>query len=770
MTTARSRLLYATHTALSYHGTPDRQATPYHVEAARTLLAPQRRTRVLNDPNTAEMLETGAKLTGPSLQAYVGFKRALDNTIELALRSTPSFPSRSGPVLSRSQLRDLNALLAHDSLTVVLADKNMGFTIVHDGWVRNGVAAQIGDPARYEKLDPATGSAQLQEATGKFTKLLDKLRLYDTGDKRNVTVGKALKPALKVNLPTPGSAALPCTIKPLAKVHKAANGPLLPSHMRIITQAQNSPFQPFCFWMAKLLQPVVLKTVPSYLRDSTHLVSLLDTLRVDPNATYTIITADATNLYGNITKKLLDHALATALFELHSLGVFNRDAINQLFDIIELINTNCFVTFEGSWFKQRLGIAMGIADGVQKANLALGFVEKAFFRHFVDLQARFPLFKRYIDDIFAIFRGTAAEARSAFKKFEVCSELQWNAEFYEFGPGSSSPSLPANNRATFLDLHVWRDGAKFLTALHVKATNLRLYIPPSSLHPGHTSTGWITGEIKRIARSCSSQIDFDRELWSFYWALRGRGHAANYLLPLFVVDHDKTRGAILKQAQQKLNTETWQHLLKDFNPTYGDRFFFVVPYHPATTTVNWSAALNAGAAKPFAALNAQLHRTGAAPFKARFSTAWSTLPSLSRSLDSAFKRHSRTKFSAPTPTLTYPNPNPNGNGKGNGERGGAQEQLLRQLPEDDDRLLDLANAPSPQSLDGLLEYQHSPSPIVASTHSAPVSTADYGTGHPGSIPPSPLPPSVQPEISEIPEAPFRNSSSVRNYSSVRKSF
>jgi hypothetical protein len=587
---------------------------------------------------------------------------SLDSNYNRLRESSPdaTYLLRHGPRLLHRHKVALQTLYDHPSVSIVTADKNMGFVIVDDSWLRAGVKLQLDDPSKYDRLSPNTGQQILNNSVARFLILIKQLKLDDSDRAVNLKFGIKLKTAFKMNLPKTGDNVQPCSIKPLAKIHKivGVDGTLLPKHMRIITQAHRSPFQPFFYWFACLLQPMVVKLVKSYLRDSTHLILLLQSLQLQHDKVYTFITADASNLYGNLPLRLVRNGVKMALQELHrEHQIIAENTIDQLLKLIELTNSNCFVNFEGYWYRQRLGIAMGRADGVQLANLALGVKEQRFLEE--DPNAFF-FFKRYIDDVFCIFQGPINEAKKAWNRFVACSELEWNAEFVEFQPNFRASSLPSS-RATFLDLHIWRNGRNIDTAIHVKETNLRLYIPPSSLHPSHVAKGWISSEVTRIARNCSNVADFYRERVALFWALRGRAYPARFLHHLlYRKDFLTLRRESLSKAARKLSESDWPALIESIDFDHDQRFFFVIPWHPLTAAFNWSRHLNQIWRQAVEEYNEERREYigsdyTALSIKPRFSTAWKSLPSLSFHVDRALSRTIRGIISAPALNTLIPN-------------------------------------------------------------------------------------------------------------------
>jgi hypothetical protein len=269
-------------------------------------------------------------LDAPALGLYQPLLDSVQATFNKLASSSSRRPVRlSNRVYGESESLAIEHALSESDRSVVLADKNMGFVFVDDSWIRDGINAQLCDKSRYvayigsEQRDVAM--AAYEKAVTGFRETWDKLRLYPTGDHRNRIFGQRIKSGISSALQVRPLRV--CRVKPLAKVHKSKFDA---STLRLITQMHVSPFQPFCAWFAQLLQPAVVGLVPSYLRDSSHMTTLLEDLALTAHTDYVIVSADANNMYGNLPRSHVADALNLALRFLAENGVIHHDAIDTL--------------------------------------------------------------------------------------------------------------------------------------------------------------------------------------------------------------------------------------------------------------------------------------------------------------------------------------------------------------------------------------------------------------------------------------------------------
>ena len=114
-----------------------------------------------------------------------------------------------------------------------------------------------------------------------------------------------------------------------------------------------------------------------------------------------IIVADYKNLYGTIENTYGIKAIKTFLNKLakEPSPLIPEDQINFICDLLHWTLNNNYIQFEQIIYKQIHGTATGIPGSVVYADFVLVILEQPCILEFGDI---ITLFKRYIDDIFAI--------------------------------------------------------------------------------------------------------------------------------------------------------------------------------------------------------------------------------------------------------------------------------------------------------------------------------------------------------------------------------
>ena len=185
---------------------------------------------------------------------------------------------------------------------------------------------------------------------------------------------------------------------------------------------------------------------------------------------------------------------------------------------LEIVMSNNVFNFGNTYWQQLSGTAMGTPAACAYATITYGHFENSTI--LPNFQQNLMYYKRYIDDIFGIWRDTPCNNWEKFKsKLDQFGTLRWNVE---------NPS----NTTTFLDLELTINHQKIYTKTFQKPLNLYLYIPPHSAHPQSCFKGFITGEILCYWRQNMDTEDYIQITSLFIQRLLQRGHSLSNILPI----------------------------------------------------------------------------------------------------------------------------------------------------------------------------------------------------------------------------------------------
>ena len=293
----------------------------------------------------------------------------------------------------------------------------------------------------------------------------------------------------------------------LPKIHKNT----LPPPGRPIVSANECPSERISQFVDHFIQPLVTK-IPSYLRDSSHLINILGNLKISNDAI--LCTLDVTSLYTNIPNDEGINAVGNTLFR-------NRDPSenptnHSLCNLLRLVLTTNNFEFDNKHFLQVGGTAMGTKLAPSFANIFMGDFEDKFVYTY---HLKPLIWKRFIDDIFFIW--TYGDS----KLMEFVNHLNNCHDTIKFTLEKSAES------ANFLDITISKDPSGNLqTTLYCKPTDSHNYLLYSSEHPRHVLIGIPYSQFSRLRRICSIESEFLENCFMLSSHFIRRGYPKNLIL------------------------------------------------------------------------------------------------------------------------------------------------------------------------------------------------------------------------------------------------
>ena len=271
----------------------------------------------------------------------------------------------------------------------------------------------------------------------------------------------------------------------LKKLHKNPHG------IRSIVSGCSRPTKRISSFLDHIIKPLV-PTIPSHIKDSPHLKSLLENTPILSNAI--LATIDVSSLYTNIPQDKGTEACLDAI-EAAEASHIPRNVLCQLFEIV--LKCNVF-RFDGQIYEQIQGTAMGTKMAPSYANLFMDRFERAFL---AQVPTQLLVWKRYIDDILCILIGTRSELEGFLDRLNKAHrtlKFTWSI---------------SDERIEFLDLNLFKEGRFHRTnyldmSTHLKKTtlfNTCISLPPT---PEASSKVIIVG----LAGKRVQQVGEDRQL------------------------------------------------------------------------------------------------------------------------------------------------------------------------------------------------------------------------------------------------------------------
>ena len=364
----------------------------------------------------------------------------------------------------------LKALLKDDSIIIQKSDKGNSVVILDKTAYVQRMSEILRDTTKFRelKIDNGKDYNHIHNQELKISRELRKL--HNKG---------ALSDKDYAKLSPCGSS--PSILYGLSKVHKDVvdNSPKL----RPILSAINTPTYNLSKYLAKILEPF---TTNEYTAKDTF--SFADEIR-NQNSSLHMASLDVESLFTNIPLEETIDICAQLLFKdnlvMHGL---NKDEFKSL---LILATKESFILFNGSYYQQIDGVAMGSPLGPTLANIFLGYYEQKWL---ADCPTAFKpsFYKRYVDDIFLLF----SDIRHLDQFKAYMNSRHGNMKF--------TSEAEIDNTLSFLDINVIRDRYHFITSVYRKPTFSGVYTNYQSFIPDIYKTGLISTLLFRMFNICSN--------------------------------------------------------------------------------------------------------------------------------------------------------------------------------------------------------------------------------------------------------------------------
>ena len=319
--------------------------------------------------------------------------------------------------------------------------------------------------------------------------------------------------------------------------------------LRPIGAAIHAPSTAMSAFLNDLLAPVFLRIsqVTTFI-NSTGVIRALEKYVSESRlqSTTLFVIYDVANLYTMIPRQGALDALRRFLekhLKHHRIGTLS---VNYLMDMAQLVlNTNCFA-YEGKYYRQIRGGAMGSAFTQTLANIYMLEWEQDLVQHQLSNN---EIYGRYIDDGFMTTNLTREEIDTKMKEAD-----------------RKDPNIRITytiaSAVAFLDVTISNGDGRLTTSVFHKPAAEPYVLPYTSDHPRHVHRNIPYAALLRAARICSNVHDFDLERVRIDMAL-----LLNEYPPAFISEHFhrffelNNAMPVLKQLDPQVYHELHQKLL-----------------------------------------------------------------------------------------------------------------------------------------------------------------------------------------------------------------
>ena len=329
----------------------------------------------------------------------------------------------------------------------------------------------------------------------------------------------------------------------LPKIHKAGN----PG--RPIVSACNCPTENIASYLDGIMSPLV-RDLETYVKDTNHALNIINDFRFDDTMTGErfLYTMDIKSLYTVIPNNSGLEALAHFLDKRTVL----EPPTSTLTRLAELVLTLNAFTFNGDFYKQTGGVAMGSKMGPNYACLFVGYIEEQIARQYTGFVPQ--LHKRYIDDVLGV---------ACCSRLELDNYINFVSNFH---PALQFTHTISASDISFLDINLRITNDRISTSIHYKVTDTHSYLHKQSSHPRHCKDGLPRSQLLRLRRLCSDDSDFlekGKEMISFFVQ---RGYCASSLQRDLDAIQRVNRNNVIKQQDSESRNRSRIPLVLTFHP------------------------------------------------------------------------------------------------------------------------------------------------------------------------------------------------------------
>lgn len=435
-------------------------------------------------------------------------------------------------------LKWLKRKTANLELVITPADKGGALLIVDGRTVDRVIRDDLSNSNKYQLLE-GNPCESITTEIGKITEQLVDIELMDT-ETRRLTSGFTTKqrsthPVFKMEVAYP---------YPLFKIHKQSEMEIVnketPPH-RLVHAMTAAPTTRSDIWVGDILTPISQRYCKNeYIKDTSDFLLQLQDVVLEPEEGYYLFTLDVKSLYPSIRPEIASQALMDVLTLASD---FTEAEIQGFIYFAHYLMKNSVIQYKGLWYRAKEGIPTGGSSSRPVADCVMGFLMREVMET-INLNNSIIWYKRFIDDLFGIFRGTIDQ----FRLFEIQLDTIASTYGLKFDVGDIGKSV------NFLDVTVILDNTNNIsTKLYKKPTDARNYLQFYSYHSHHVFRSVVYSQMLRVIRLTSLKEDQTLALCDFVEDFKRRGY------PTLLLDATRTKVSSFSQRDLLLKTKGDDH-------------------------------------------------------------------------------------------------------------------------------------------------------------------------------------------------------------------
>ena len=329
----------------------------------------------------------------------------------------------------------------------------------------------------------------------------------------------------------------------------------IPPGRPIISQC-GTPTENIGHYCDHFLVPIVQKQ-NSHIKDTSDFIQKIESLIVPEKVI--LVTYDVTSMYTNMEFDELLHSVEKAYLADNSNLELPRPCSSDLIFFLRCILENIFFEFNGRYYKQIIGAAMGARPSPEITDIRMKDITDEAISKFKHAD-KIIYHGRFRDDGFILFNGSPEEIKDFFDIGNSCHKyLRFTYEI-------------SHTNVNFLDTTVYK-GTRFSAnkrldiRSYIKPTNSFQYLHRLSAHSPSVFKGLIKGECIRHLRNTSNQGVLHTILNDFQIHLEKRGYKQSEIEPIIQETLSANRKDLLRKQKKENNGKAVPTVLvTKFNP------------------------------------------------------------------------------------------------------------------------------------------------------------------------------------------------------------
>lgn len=280
------------------------------------------------------------------------------------------------------------------------------------------------------------------------------------------------------------------TLRAQPKIHKV-NSPIRP-----IVNYRGSPAYKLSMELNDVLNKHYVFQQQFSITNTYELVNRVKDIKIPVG--YKWMSLDITNLYTNVP---VNETLLIVKKNLLKYSTLTIGEIDDFLRLLELVLSYNYFAFNGEYYKQNEGLAMGCCLSGTLANIFINHLELSFYERYPDIAGQILYYYRYVDDTILLYNDTNSHRADILETF---NGLHKSIVF--------THEVETENSINFLDITLTNIEGKHGFDIYRKPTTTDVVIPRNSMHCDKYKMSFFHSMLNRMVKITLTSDKIEREI------------------------------------------------------------------------------------------------------------------------------------------------------------------------------------------------------------------------------------------------------------------